>query len=110
MVESKLIVLTPEAVEKRRGANANEMLFCEHCEKPQVIFVCTMSVVTNVKADGRHYDRIVIERWRCLNCNASWMEKYGVESPSRGVEESLDDVIILRYRNGVENQSEGTIK
>ena len=96
----KLIVFTPDEARAKRGATAEEMLYCPHCEEHRAVFLAVMSKTDRIVADDTIYDTIVLERWRCVNCWVAWVEKYAVQAPSRGV---VKDIMAL-YNTSVEGE------
>lgn len=103
MEKHKLLVLTPATAQKKRGASAEEMLYCWRCKEHQGVFLVVMSATGNITADDTTYDTIILERWRCLSCGNHWIEKYAIKSPEYvakspegGVTKALRDAIQLK--------------
>lgn len=89
MDNHKRIVFTPSEAVTKRGPLATEMITCPQCGNQSGVFVVVLSQVSNVVADETEYDRLMIERWVCINCRHIWSEAYAVKPPTRGIVKPL---------------------
>ena len=110
MQKRELVVLTPETAQIKRGASAEEMLYCWRCKEHQGVFLVVMSATGSIDADGTTYDTIILERWRCLNCGNHWIEKYAVKSPeyaAKSPEGGVVNTLLEAIQLKIEGLSEG---
>ena len=70
----------------KRGSEASEMLMCPECneQKGVMISLANRMECKGISTIGCGFDVIVWERWRCVGCGVTWMEKYGIAIRGEG--------------------------
>jgi len=87
-VSQVIKVLNESEAREAFGGIAKEMRVCPACEKQQGVLIGEMGRMEHkdINQQGKPFDRIIWERWRCLGCGNIWAERYAVRLGVKGVD------------------------
>jgi len=73
-------VFTRDQSAVKRGINAEEMILCPVCKGQSGAFILRARSIEVIgfNSEGKRFDWLNWDRVKCINCNHSWEDKYGV--------------------------------